>query len=62
MTDPSAEDQEFNRTTARMLRREAIRRAAEDLNTASPPGLENALSRISAEVTAEAQEAKRSRR
>ena len=42
--------------TSRLLRREALRRAAEELNTTSAPGLENALARISAEVTAEAQE------
>lgn len=42
--------------TARLLRREALRRAAEELNTTSAPGLENALARISAEVTAEAAE------
>ena len=45
-----------NQTTARLLRREALRRAAEELNTTSAPGLENALARISAEVTAEAVE------
>ena len=42
--------------TTRLLRREALRRAAEELNTTSAPGLENALARISAEVTAEAAE------
>ena len=52
MDDPGA----FEATTARLLRREALRRAAADLNTSSPPALENALARISAEVTAEAQE------
>ena len=40
--------------TARLLRREALRRAAEELNTTSGPGLESVLTRISAEVTAEA--------
>lgn len=40
--------------TSRLLRREALRRAAEELNTTSPHGLEHALARISAEVTAEA--------
>jgi hypothetical protein len=49
-------DPEFNRTTARLLRREALRRAAEELNTTSGPGLEDMLGRISAEVTAEALE------
>jgi hypothetical protein len=50
--DPSAA--EFNANTARLLRREALRRAAEELNTTSGPGLEDVLGRISAEVTAEA--------
>ena len=45
---------EFNAMTARLLRREALRRAAEELNTTYGPGLEEALARISAEVTAEA--------
>ena len=45
---------EFNTMTARLLRREALRRAAEELNTTSPPGLEGVLGRISAEVTADA--------
>ena len=47
---------EFNTRTARLIRREALRRAAEELNTTSPPGLEGVLGRISDEVTAEAQE------
>jgi hypothetical protein len=47
---------EFNAATARLLRREALRRAAEELNTTSPPGLENVLGRISDEVTADAEE------
>ena len=47
---------EFNAATARLLRREALRRAAEELNTTSGPGLENILGRISDEVTAEAEE------
>jgi hypothetical protein len=50
--DPS--DAEFNAMTARLLRREALRRAAAELNSTSGPGLEDVLSRISAEVTAEA--------
>jgi hypothetical protein len=40
--------------TSRLLRREALRRAAEEINTMSPAGLEQTLARISAEVTAEA--------
>jgi hypothetical protein len=55
-TDPDAPDPDFNAKTARLLRREALRRAAEELNTTSGPGLEQALSRISEEVTAEAAE------
>ena len=49
-------DPEFNAKTARLLRREALRRAAEELNTTSGPGLESVLERISSEVTAEAVE------
>ena len=45
---------QFEAMNARLLRREALRRAAEELNTTTPPGLEDALARISAEVTAEA--------
>jgi len=41
-----------------MIRREALRRAAMELSTATPAGLEDALARISADVTAEAAEAK----
>ena len=47
-------DPEFDAMTSRLLRREALRRAAEELNTTSAPGLEGVLARISAEVTAEA--------
>jgi hypothetical protein len=50
------EQDDFNATTARLLRREALRRAAAELNTTSGPGLESMLERISAEVTAEAAE------
>jgi hypothetical protein len=52
----AAADLGFDAMTARLLRREALRRAAEELNTTSGPGLESALARISAEVTAEATE------
>ena len=51
-----AEPDAFDVAASRLLRREALRRAAADLNTSSPPALENALARISAEVTAEALE------
>jgi hypothetical protein len=49
-------DSEFNAITARLLRREALRRAAAELNTVSAPGHESMLERISTEVTAEAAE------
>jgi hypothetical protein len=52
--DQDTPDLKFDVMTSRLLRREALRRAAEELNTTSPPGLEDALARISAEVTAEA--------
>jgi hypothetical protein len=44
--------------SARLIRREAERRAALELATSTPAGLESALARISAEVTADAAEAK----
>jgi hypothetical protein len=44
--------------SARLIRREAERRAALELSTATPAGLESALARISAEVTADAIDAK----
>ena len=44
----------FNADVSRRLRREALRRAAEELNTTSGPGLEGMLARISAEATADA--------
>lgn len=47
-------DPAFNAMTSRLLRREALRRAAEELNTMTGPGLEQALARISTEVTEEA--------
>jgi hypothetical protein len=52
--DSHTPDPQFDAVTAHLLRREALRRAAEELNTTSGPGLEDALARISAEVTAEA--------
>ena len=54
MDHDDAPDPKFDAMTARLLRREALRRAAEELNTTSGPGLEDMLARISAEVTAEA--------
>jgi hypothetical protein len=54
MMDQDAPDPHFDAMTARLLRREALRRVAEEVNTTSGPGLEGVLARISAEVTAEA--------
>jgi phage shock protein A len=54
MADQDTPDPEFDAMTSRLLRREAMRRAAAELNTTSAPGLEAMLERISAEVTAEA--------
>jgi hypothetical protein len=54
--DQDAPDPKFDATTARLLRREALRRAAQELNTTSGPGLEAVLVQISADVTAEAAE------
>jgi hypothetical protein len=47
-------DPVFDAVTARLLQREAMRRAAHEINTTSGPGLESVLARISAEATAEA--------
>ncbi len=58
MTDDDQIDAAFNTFASRMIRREALRRAAMELSTATPAGLEDALARISADVTAEAAEAK----
>ena len=52
--DDNRPDPEFDAMTSRLLRREALRRAAAELSTTSPPGLEEVLARISAEVTIEA--------
>jgi hypothetical protein len=51
-------DTAFDTFTSRMIRREALRRAALELSTATPVGLESALARISEEVTADAVAAK----
>jgi hypothetical protein len=58
MTDDDKPDPAFDSLTARLIRREAMRRAALELATTTPAGLENALARISAEVTAEAEATK----
>lgn len=60
MTD-EADEAAFNTMASRLIRREALRRAALELSTATPVGLESALAQISNEVTAEAQEAKEGR-
>ena len=54
MADQDTSDAQFDAITSRLLRREALRRAAEELNTMTGPGLEQALARVSAEVTEEA--------
>jgi hypothetical protein len=54
MADQDTPDPKFDANTARLLRREALRRAAEELNTTTAPGLEQTLARISAEVSEEA--------
>ena len=56
MADQDPRDPEFDTMTNRLIRREALRRAAEELNTTSGPGLEGVLARISAEMTADAAE------
>jgi hypothetical protein len=56
MADKTPEDAVHDTMTARLLRREAARRAAQELNTTSPAGLEDVMARISAEVTADAVE------
>jgi hypothetical protein len=45
--------------SAILVRREAKRRAALELSTTTPAGLESALARISAEVTADAVNARK---
>jgi phage shock protein A len=58
MPDDDKPDPAFETFSARLIRREARRRAALELSTATPVGLESALARISAEVTADAADAK----
>ncbi len=50
------EDTEPDTFSARLIRREARRRAALELSTTNPVGLENAMARLSAEMTEEAAE------
>lgn len=52
--DPDAPDLQFDAMTSRLLRREALRRAATEVSTMTAPGLEQALAHVSAEVTEEA--------
>ena len=54
MVDQDAPDPQFDAMTSRLLRREVLRRAAEELNAVTVPGLQQALARVSAEVTQEA--------
>ena len=58
MADQEQPDTVFNAVTSRLIQREALRRAALELATTTPAGLEGTLARISAEVTAEAAKAK----
>ncbi|MDB5399369.1 MAG: hypothetical protein JWQ55_1387 [Rhodopila sp.] len=58
IADPDQPDPAFDTFTSRLIRREALRRAAMELATTTPAGLESALARISAEVTADAVQAK----
>jgi hypothetical protein len=58
MPDDDKPDAVFETFSARLIRREAKRRAVLELSTTSPAGLESALARISAEVTADAVDAK----
>jgi hypothetical protein len=54
MVDQNTPNPQPDTKTSRLLRREALRRAAEELNTMTEPGLEATLARISTEVTEEA--------
>jgi hypothetical protein len=61
MTGPDQPDPAFDTFTSRLIRREVLRRAALELSTTTPAGLESALAQISAEVTTDAAEAKKGR-
>jgi hypothetical protein len=58
MPDNDKLDAVFETFSARLIRREAKRRAALELSTTTPAGLESTLVRITAEVTADAVEAR----
>ncbi len=57
MPDDDKACRQFETFSARLIRREAKRRAALELSTTTPAGLESTLARISAEVTADAVDA-----
>jgi hypothetical protein len=61
MANDDKPDVEFETFSARLIRREAKRRAALELSTTTPAGLESALVRITAEVTADAVDARKAR-
>jgi hypothetical protein len=54
VADQDSPDPQFDAMTSRLIRREALRRAAEEVNTMSGPGLEQTLARVSDEVTEDA--------
>ena len=58
MPDDDKPDAGFEAFSAILIRREAKRRAALELSTTTPAGLESTLARISAEVTADAVDAR----
>jgi hypothetical protein len=58
MPDDQSDPVAFETFSARLIAREARRRAALELSTTTPAGLESALARISAEVTADAADSK----
>ncbi|WP_428490982.1 hypothetical protein [Rhodopila sp.] len=58
MTEQDKPDPTPEALTAELIRREALRRAAAELSTTAPAGVEGVLARISAEVTAAAREKK----
>ena len=58
MTEQEKSDAMHATLAARLIQREALRRAAAELATTTPAGLESVLARISAEVTAEAAQIK----
>jgi hypothetical protein len=59
MANDDKPDAEFETFSARLIRREAKRRAALELSTTTPAGLESTLARITAEVTADAVDARK---